>query len=338
MDKLLKDLGIDETYTKAPKLPKKYNKVKDNIPLKEDYNFMADILMLPETEEGFKYLLVVVDLATDEFDIEPMKTKQPEEALKAIKTMFKRKFIDEPYASIRTDGGTEFQGVFAKWLYDENIMHKKALPDRHKQMANVERLNKDLGRLFNGYMNAMEEETGEEYRQWTDVLDKVRKDLNKIRKKDVSKNDPVTDEYPVPKFVEPKYKVGDIVYHISEVPRNALGHKQPTKNFRMGDYRWNMTPRKIVKVLPYPNDVQVRYVLDHMPNVSYAEYELKPAKEKVEKFVVKQILDKKVEKKKIFYKVWWKGYKKEEATWEPKSELEKDISALIEQYEKKNKK
>ena len=231
MDKLLKDLGIDETYTKAPKLPKKYNKVKDNIPLKEDYNFMADILMLPETEEGFKYLLVVVDLATDEFDIEPMKTKQPEEALKAIKTMFKRKFIDEPYASIRTDGGTEFQGVFAKWLYDENIMHKKALPDRHKQMANVERLNKDLGRLFNGYMNAMEEETGEEYRQWTDVLDKVRKDLNKIRKKDVSKNDPVTDEYPVPKFVEPKYKVGDIVYHISEVPRNALGHKQPTKNF-----------------------------------------------------------------------------------------------------------
>ena len=57
MDKLIKKLNIDETYTKAPK-QKVFNKVKDNVPHVEDYNFMADLLLLPETKKGFKYLLV----------------------------------------------------------------------------------------------------------------------------------------------------------------------------------------------------------------------------------------------------------------------------------------
>ena len=40
---LLAELNIRETYTKAPRLPKKFNRVKDNIPLIADYNFMADL-------------------------------------------------------------------------------------------------------------------------------------------------------------------------------------------------------------------------------------------------------------------------------------------------------
>ena len=50
MDKLIKKLNIDETYTKAPK-QKVFNKVKDNVPHVEDYNFMADLLLLPETKK-----------------------------------------------------------------------------------------------------------------------------------------------------------------------------------------------------------------------------------------------------------------------------------------------
>ena len=76
MDKILQKLGIDEKYSKPVKIKKEFSKVKDNIPLIQDYNFMADILELPETNKGFKYLLVVVDLATDEFYIEPMKKRR----------------------------------------------------------------------------------------------------------------------------------------------------------------------------------------------------------------------------------------------------------------------
>ena len=74
MENLIKKLKIDETYTKARK-QKVFNKVKDNVPHVEDCNFMADLLLLPETKKGFKYLLVVVDLVNDDFDIEQLTNK-----------------------------------------------------------------------------------------------------------------------------------------------------------------------------------------------------------------------------------------------------------------------
>ncbi len=50
----------------------------------------------------------MVDLATHEFDIEPMKTKKSKEALQAMKNIFKRTHLKQPKASLRTDNGTEF--------------------------------------------------------------------------------------------------------------------------------------------------------------------------------------------------------------------------------------
>ena len=104
------------------------------------------------------------DLYNNDFDIEPIKTKEPKEVLEAMKTMFKRKYIKKPYASIRTDAGTEFQGVFHKYLFDESMLHRIAIPNRHQQLANVENVNRQLGRLFNGYMNNKEEQTGRVYK------------------------------------------------------------------------------------------------------------------------------------------------------------------------------
>lgn len=243
MNKILQELNINETYTKPPKIKKEFSKVKDNIPLKADFNFMADILELPKTKKGFQYLLVVVDLATDEFDIEQLKTKESKTVLKAMLKMFKRKHIKKPYASIRTDGGPEFQDEFAKYCYENSILHKVGISGRHQQMANVERLNRELGRLFNGYMNAIEEETGRTFREWVEAVPKVREMLNEYRKK--PEGDPFTDIYEAPDVsIQPKYKVGDIVYRISEKPLDALGRKQPTQNFRAGDYRWDMTQER----------------------------------------------------------------------------------------------
>jgi hypothetical protein len=39
------------------------------------YNEMGDLLQLPTTKEGYKYILSVVDIWSNYFDIEPMKTK-----------------------------------------------------------------------------------------------------------------------------------------------------------------------------------------------------------------------------------------------------------------------
>ena len=84
MQNLLNTLGINETYTKQIKKPTKFNHIRDNIPLKKNFNFMADLIELPVTKKKFKYLLVCVDLATDEFDVEPMKDKDAKTVLKII--------------------------------------------------------------------------------------------------------------------------------------------------------------------------------------------------------------------------------------------------------------
>jgi hypothetical protein len=336
MKAILQNLGIKEDLTKPPPKQKVFNHVKDNIPHIKNYNFMADLLMLPTTKSKNRYLLVVDDLATDNFDIEPLKSKEPQEVLTAMKTMFTRPYIKKPYASIRTDDGNEFKGVFQKWLYDESILHKVAISGRHKQMANVENLNKQLGRLLNGYMNMKEEELGHVYKEWDDkkFLDTIRKDLNKYRQK--KEGNIFTDIYPAPEIetMEPKFKIGDIVYRKSEFPLNALGHKQNTDKFRTGDYRYDIIPRKIVKVIYMSGKPATRYVLDFLPNVSYSDDELKLAKDQeVEKFTVKEIIGKKIIKKKVYYLVWWNGYLKKDATLEPKEELIKDVPDLIKQYD-----
>ena len=37
---------------------------------------------------------------------------------------------------------------------------------------------------------------------------------------------------------------------------------------------------------------------------------------------------------KILYLVWWKGYLKRDATYEPRSELIKDVPDMIKEFEK----
>ena len=329
--KLINDLGIDETLTRPVKKPKRFTHVKDNIPLMEDYNFMADLLFLPKDKKGFKYLLVIVDLATDEFDIEPLIDKQPKTVLESMLKIYKRKFVKKPYASLKTDDGNEFKGVFHKWLYDNSIYHSVAYPARHSQMSNVECLNKTLGRIFNGYMNKMEMQTKNQYTNWTDIINIVRDKLNIIRKKKLNQNDTTLSHFNATQ--KQKYNIGDIVYRKLESPESALGKKLPG-NFRMGDFRYDTVPRKIEQVLIYTGDIPYRYILDGFPQVAYAEHELIQAKEQEEEWEVKQILDRKAFKGVVKYLIWWKHFKKSEATWENKSSLIKTIPDMIHEFDK----
>ena len=152
---LSKDLDIvgDEFYTKFDNKQKKFNRFINSVVPEEDFNYMGDLLLLPETKEGYKYLLVILDLATSEFDMEPMKTKEADETLKAYKKIIKRKIIKIPQISFRTDNGGEFKSSFNEYLVKNKVFHKWAYPNNHKQQAPIEGLNNTLSRLFNNYMN-----------------------------------------------------------------------------------------------------------------------------------------------------------------------------------------
>ena len=330
---ILDKYDIDETFTTVHK-PRdyKYPKVKDQIPPLQDYNYMADLLHLPESKKGNKYLLVVIDLWSNEIEIEPIKDKTSESTLKALLNMFKRPFLKKPKASIATDAGTEFKNQFHSYLYDNNIYHKVAMPGRHKQQSSVERANRTIGRILNGYMNKKEKETGKVYREWDEIVNSLRKLLNENPNPD---QNPYTKKYPEDTILltPSKYNVGDYVYHILEEPENALGHKQNTKKFREGDYRFNTVAKKVIQVLPYGD--QYRYMIDGIKNVAYAEWELKKADESVDKYVIKRIINKRKTKGQIEYLIWWKNYLKKDSTWENKAELIKDGAIeYINEYEK----
>ena len=115
MDKLLKKLGINEEFTREIR-GIKFDKVKQNVYPKSGYNFMADLLHLPQTKYRHRYLFVIVDLHSNNFDIEPVRTKTPDEVLKAMKKIMTRPYIPEIKATIRTDAGKEFGGIYHKWL------------------------------------------------------------------------------------------------------------------------------------------------------------------------------------------------------------------------------
>jgi hypothetical protein len=109
MQNLLKKLNIDETYTKPIKNII-FDKVKQNAYSMGQYNMMVDVLFLPKTKYRYSYLFVIVDLWNDKFDIEPIRTKTPDEVLKALKRILilNRPYITDIKASIRTDSGKEF--------------------------------------------------------------------------------------------------------------------------------------------------------------------------------------------------------------------------------------
>ena len=156
---LLRELNIDDKTTKRVNKPESFNHVKD-IPLIENANMMCDLLFLPTAKFGYKYLFVIVDLATNLFDMEPIKAKTPETCLKAMKKCFERGIIKQPEYSLKTDVGSEWKSICWKWLYDESILHKTTISNRHQYMSNVESLNIQLGRIFNLYMNSKEKAIG----------------------------------------------------------------------------------------------------------------------------------------------------------------------------------
>lgn len=279
-EKLLTDLGIDETYTKPIKKEKYFNHVKDSVALIVGNNQQIDILYLPTTRFGYKYLLTCVDLANDACDFEPMKTKTPVSVLNAYREINGREYIRLAKVTVTSDSGTEFKGVFQEYLNKHNVFHRVTVPDRHKQTANVENLNKQLGRFIMGYLNAIEEKTQITAKNWLPILGIIRDEINNARIKKVPK-DLNTYVYPVRdcinennEHVKAKFKINDMVYFKSEVPLDALGNKQPTKNFRVGDRRYNLHPRKIVKIFYYPAPIYYRYMLENMPNVTYTQQEL----------------------------------------------------------------
>ena len=135
-----------------------------------------------------------------------------------------------------------------EFLKKQNILHLYSLPDRHKQLGNIENLNKFLGRIFMTYLTNKTQELGKPYYEWTDILSLARDVVNDFKTHPKDEN---PREYPMKDInidEPPRFKVGDVVYHKLEVPRNEYGDAFAHNSFRMGDSRFSKDTKKIIKV------------------------------------------------------------------------------------------
>lgn len=270
-NKLLKHFNIDNRFTEK-KFRGRNDTFKEFTYPKEDYNFSADLLTLPPYK-GYKYVLVVVDNWSKEIDFENIKNKEPKTILKAFQKIIDRPYLNKPIASIRVDMGTEFKGEFKKKMFEDDILLRVSMPARHKQNALAETAIKLISFILINYLNVKEIELQKKYRNWIELLPSLRKKLNEIKK--VKDEDPFTKIYKSPIFKLNKYNVGDLMVHIIHKPVDALGKKQSGENYRVGDYIYSYhKPKKIVKILYYPNNI--RYVMEGLKMVSFPENEILP--------------------------------------------------------------
>ena len=316
-----------------------YNFEKDNC-------HQADILYLPD-DKGYKFCLVVCDVATSLMDAIPLKKIDSNTVLKAILEIYKRGPLKMPTELI-TDQGSEFKGPFVKYFTDNKVYVKNAIAGRHQQVACVEKKNQILGKVLHMLMYSRESLTGTISREWVDDLKDIVKRINEryghepfTEKELLERDNPLN----IPQKVLP---IGTKVRIALDEPRDIIGNKLHGK-FRSSDVRWTTEIYHITNFIIDPFEpilYQVDKPTKKNERVAYTRQRLQVVKDDEEEapgnvviknksthHIVKKIIDKKTVKGKILYLVRWKGYDASGDTWEPASELPKK---RIDQYELDN--
>jgi hypothetical protein len=169
-----KDNTLLSNLTRTPKRDD-----KTNMPTTQNPNpfvdQQADLLFLPN-DRGYRYALVVVDIATRKTDAEPIKNKLADTVLKAMKNIYNRKILKVPKI-LEVDSGSEFKGVFEQ--YYENILKLRVKePGRHRQQSVVETRNGLISKTLQKRMLAQEVNTNQESNEWVDFLPQVIRAIN----------------------------------------------------------------------------------------------------------------------------------------------------------------
>jgi hypothetical protein len=320
------------------KLPKK--DVPQNTPhhVTDEVNTIqqADLLYLPD-DNGFKYLLVVVDLGSRLMDAQEIKNRDATTVRNAMIKLYKRKILQEPVV-LQVDDGSEFKSVFkSHFSYFFKIHTHEA--GRHRQQALVESRNKILGKIIFRFQQIQELHTGEQNTEWVRYLRKIIQAINKHYEEtpeviDSMNNMPRADGDS--KYV---YPIGTKVRKQLDHPKGTTGEKLFGK-FRSTDYRWDQKISTITSVYLAPDSPPL-YQLDNNQDVAYTKNQLQKVDDKEElpkriaeeKYVIEKLVKRFKKNSKIYFTVLLKGYKK--TTDELRSELIKDAPLLVKAFEDK---
>lgn len=338
-DEIFKSLNIkdDNLIKELTKIPRDRKLLKHKATDK-DYNHQIDVLFFPN-DNGYKYCLSAIDVATRLGEAEPLKKKDSKSVYNALMKIYKRKVLNLPIL-LNVDDGSEFKGIFKKKINDDNVVLIRKKAGRSRGQAVVEYLNLVIGKSIMLKQKTNEEVHKQEFYNWVSDLPKIIKAYNKFiinKEKEIFKKTGLTrkerqyKEYKI-ELEENAYDVGDMVYVQLDKPFNY--------KFRAGDLRYEKEPRKIKHFLfgkPYG------YIVEGYPNTVYSGEMLIPYKNKkfqeTEKYYeIEKIKNKRKNKKNLIeYLVKWKNYNNKDNSWILRKDLIKQAPELIEKFEKSKK-
>ena len=228
--------------------------IKNNI---SDPNYLqqADILYLPTSQFGYKYALVVVDVATSKMDAIPLKNKTPQDIITALKKVYITHNISEFPFILQFDNGSEFKGDLKKYLNEQGVSVRYSKTNRHRQNSVVEARNKVLGSLILKFQGMKELETKKKSTEWHKYIDEF---IAFINTKSITPN-PIDMSIDI--LGNTKKKSDDIeilslnqkVRKILDYPVNAHDNKRTDSKFRVGDIRWSKDIYLIKHIILNPN-------------------------------------------------------------------------------------
>lgn len=264
-----KDL-LKQLFSRLPDKPKKYKATIYSGANRPNAIQQADLLFLP-SDKGYKYALVVVDIATRRVAVEPLKSKTATATAKAIEKIYDDDFLTYP-TRIEVDPGSEFRGQFKRLMEDNGTDVRYGLPERHRSQCLVERINGILGKKIFIRQMLRELTSKKVNKQWVSELPEI---VGEINSKLVREPIALTDNYPEPSPQESNIlPIGTKVRVKLDTPEDLFGNKLKPP-FRATDFRWSRDIHKITKVIIKPMN-SIRYLVSGIQDASYARHELLP--------------------------------------------------------------
>ena len=285
----------------------------------KDAQFQADLVdvqSLSRYNKGFKYLLTCVDIFSKYAWVIPLKTRQGQELVKALRTILSsgRKPL-----KLQTDKGTEFLNrQFQKFLRDNNI-HFFTVNSGLKASV-IERFNRTFKNKMYKYF------TAKNTLSYIDVLPQLVSSYNntyhrsikmkptQVTKANQSKVWDTLYSGDVQKQVRFKFQVGDRV-RISKVKR--MFEKSYLPNF---------TEEMFTVYKRFARQVPVYKLKDDAGEIlegTFYEPELQKIIKNDDVYRVEKIIRKRKRKGVTVYFVKWKGYPDKFNTWVPESDISK---------------
>ena len=112
---------------------------------------------LPEDEEGYKHILVIIDKFSRWVSLYPLRTLEATETADAL---IQHCGIFGAPACIDTDGGSQFKSVVDEVISIIGARHNVAIAHSHQESGIVERANKEVMRYLRGFVFEQSVEAG----------------------------------------------------------------------------------------------------------------------------------------------------------------------------------